>query len=172
MTNDKNIAEKVRHLSSQARDTGTFFDHSEVGFNYKMSNVLAGIGIGQMKLIFERMKQRRQVYDYYYQNLHDLPIHFVPETENSQSNRWLTCITLDEEVSFSPEKIQSALERENIESRPLWTPIHKQKMFKEAPYYGRGVAEKLNEIGLVLPSGSALKAHDLDRVIDTIRKRF
>jgi dTDP-4-amino-4,6-dideoxygalactose transaminase len=172
VTNTARIADKIKYLSNQAKDKGSYYEHSDLGYNYTMSNVLAGIGIGQMKLVYERIKQRRQVYDYYCQNLHDLPIYFVPETPNSQSNRWLTCIVLDDEVSFSSERLRSALEKENIEARPLWTPIHTQKMFKDCPYFGKGISEKLCDRGLALPSGSALKASELDRVIDTIRKEF
>jgi dTDP-4-amino-4,6-dideoxygalactose transaminase len=172
VSNDKKLAEKAKYIANQAKDEGSFYSHSDVGYNYKMSNVLAGIGIGQMKLVFERVKQRRQVFDYYLQSLHDLPIQFVPETEGCNSNRWLTCITLDNEVAFSPEHLRKALEKENIESRPLWTPLHTLKIFKDAPHYGNGVAEKLADRGLALPSGSAMKFSDLDRVIDTIRGKF
>jgi dTDP-4-amino-4,6-dideoxygalactose transaminase len=172
VTNETSIADRIKYLSNQAKDRGTFYEHSDLGYNYRMSNILAGIGIGQMKLVYERVKQRRYIFDYYYQNLHDLPIRFVPETLNSQSNRWLTCITLDDEVSFSPEKLRLALDKENIESRPLWTPIHTQKMFKDGLYFGKGISEKLCQRGLALPSGSALKSSELDRVIDTIRKCF
>jgi dTDP-4-amino-4,6-dideoxygalactose transaminase len=172
VTDDKSIADKAKYIANQAKDVGTFYSHSEVGYNYGMSNILAGIGIGQMKLIYERVKQRRQVFDYYLQSLHDLPIHFVPETEGSVSNRWLTCITLDDEVSFSPEHLRKGLEKENIESRPLWTPLHLQPTFKEAQYYGKGVSERLHERGLALPSGSAMKPAELDRVVDAIRSRF
>jgi len=140
-----------------------------------MSNVLAGIGRGQMQVLNDRVQARRRNFEYYQANLGDLPgIGWQPESEGSFSNRWLTCLTLDPTVSggLTREDLRLELEKDNIESRPLWKPMHLQPVFVDAPFYGDGMSQKLFEQGLCLPSGSNLTQEDLDRVIQRIRSLF
>lgn len=168
--NEKKI-EKARFLSTQARDSAPHYQHSEVGFSYRMSNVIAGIGRGQMEVLPLRIEQRRLVFEYYKKHLSDIQgISFLKEQEGSFSNRWLTIINIDESKTkgIGREKIRLALEEANIESRPLWKPMHMQPLFEKMPYFGKGVAMKLFNNGLCLPSGSNLTTEDLDRVIKII----
>jgi dTDP-4-amino-4,6-dideoxygalactose transaminase len=172
ISNKKDFIEKARFLSTQARDTAPHYQHSQIGYNYRMSNILAGIGRGQMKVIDQRVKQRRDNYNFYKEALSRFPgIGFQKELPGAFSNRWLTCITVDPLLNngITRETVRLALEAENIESRPLWKPMHMQPVFKEYPYYGEGTSERLFEIGLCLPSGSNLTQADLDRVIEVIK---
>lgn len=172
VTNDKILAENASYLANQAKDENEAFTHGSVGYNYKMSNILAGIGLGQMKIVYERVKQRRQVFEYYYNSLQDIPsISFNPETYNSCSNRWLTCILLSESFPTTPSELKRALEKQNIESRHLFKPLHLQPAFKECPFYGSGFSETLFNTGLSIPSGSNLRPGEMDRVIEVIREK-
>jgi dTDP-4-amino-4,6-dideoxygalactose transaminase len=167
--------QKARFLATQARDSAPHYQHSSIGYNYRMSNVLAGIGRGQMQVLNDRVQARRRNFEYYQANLGDLPgIAWQPESEGSFSNRWLTCLTLDPTVSggLTREDLRMELEKDNIESRPLWKPMHLQPVFVDAPFYGDGTSQKLFEQGLCLPSGSNLTQEDLDRVIQRIRSLF
>jgi dTDP-4-amino-4,6-dideoxygalactose transaminase len=167
--------QKARFLATQARDAAPHYQHSSIGYNYRMSNVLAGIGRGQMQVLNDRVQARRRNFEYYQANLGDLPgIAWQPESEGSFSNRWLTCLTLDPTVSggLTREDLRLELEKDNIESRPLWKPMHLQPVFVDAPFYGDGTSQKLFEQGLCLPSGSNLTQEDLDRVIQRIRSLF
>lgn len=158
---------KARFLATQARDAAPHYQHSHIGYNYRLSNVLAGIGRGQMKVLPERIKQRRHNYDFYVSTLGHLPgISFLKEQENSFANRWLTSILVDPAKTggVTREQLRLALEADNIESRPLWKPMHLQPIFKDAPYFGSTVSEKLFDNGLCLPSGSNLLKGDLERV--------
>jgi len=140
-----------------------------------MSNVLAGIGRGQMKVIDQRVKQRRDNFLFYKKSLSQFPgIHFQHELPGALSNRWLTCITVDPLLNrgITRETIRHALDSENIESRPLWKPMHMQPVFKEYPFYGDKTSERLFEIGLCLPSGSNLTHNDLNRVIAVFESCF
>jgi dTDP-4-amino-4,6-dideoxygalactose transaminase len=160
--------EKARFLATQARDPAPHYQHSEVGYNYRMSNICAGIGRGQMRVLDERVRQRRANYIYYQDLLEDVPgIALQPEVKGAFSNRWLTTLTADPAKTpggVSREDIRLALERDNIESRPLWKPMHCQPVFTDSPYYGEGISEDLFAKGLCLPSGSNLTAADLERV--------
>lgn len=163
--------QKAKFLSTQARDPAPHYEHSHIGYNYRLSNICAGIGRGQMMVLDERVAQRRTVYQFYQKHLGNIDgITFQPEIEGSYSNRWLTCMLLDKKHPTSPEDIRLALEKENIESRPLWKPMHLQPVFKGAPYYGNGVSESLFERGLCLPSGSNLTEEDLHRVVEVIKR--
>ncbi|UII31640.1 DegT/DnrJ/EryC1/StrS family aminotransferase [Fulvivirga ulvae] len=159
--------QKAKFLATQARDEAPHYEHSEIGFNYRMSNICAGIGRGQMTVLNERINQRRKVYNFYLQNLSQDGISFLEEPKGHFSNRWLTTITLSPEVSV--EHIRIALDRKNIEVRPLWKPMHKQPVFEGVPYYGSGVCEKLFERGLCLPSGSNLTFEQQNAVIQAIK---
>lgn len=164
---------KARFLSTQARDAAPHYQHSHIGYNYRMSNVLAGIGRGQMQVLPERIDQRRNNYAFYKDSFKDVPgISFQPETIGNFSNRWLTCILVDPKKTngITREDIRLHLEKDNIESRPLWKPMHLQPIFKDAPYFGNDVSGKLFEQGLCLPSGSNLLPNDLERVAVKIKQ--
>jgi dTDP-4-amino-4,6-dideoxygalactose transaminase len=162
--------EKATFLATQARDPAPHYQHSQIGYNYRMSNICAGIGRGQMGVLPERVKQRRANFSFYQEALKEIKgISFVAEPEGFYSNRWLTTILVDPNQTggITREDIRLALEKENIESRPLWKPMHLQPVFKGFPYYGKKVAETLFENGLCLPSGSNLTEGDLERVVKT-----
>lgn len=166
---------RARFLATQARDAAPHYQHSHIGYNYRMSNVCAAIGRGQMEVLPERVAQRRANYKFYSAALNGLPgIEFLKEPAGSFSNRWLTTITVDAALSggITRETIRLALEKDNIESRPLWKPMHLQPVFEQAPFYGDGTSEKLFENGLCLPSGSNLDNTSLERVATIIRSLF
>lgn len=170
---DKAMAEKATFLATQARDPAPHYQHSEIGYNYRMSNICAGIGRGQMQVLMERVSQRRSNFEFYKESFIDIEgISFLPEPEGYFSNRWLTTILVNPEKTggITREDIRLALEKENIESRPLWKPMHLQPVFKDFPYYGGKVAEELFDNGLCLPSGSNLSEEDLERVKDCVKK--
>ncbi|MBS1752106.1 MAG: aminotransferase class I/II-fold pyridoxal phosphate-dependent enzyme [Bacteroidetes bacterium] len=163
-------AEKARFLSTQARDTASHYQHSHIGYNYRMSNICAGIGRGQMEVLTERVQQRRANYNWYTNVLSDTAgIEFLKEPEGYYSNRWLTTV-LVKHPSKTREDLRIALEAENIEARPLWKPMHRQPIFKDAPFYGDGTSEKLFNNGLCLPSGSNLTQEEKSRVLEQIKK--
>jgi dTDP-4-amino-4,6-dideoxygalactose transaminase len=166
---------KARFLSTQARDPAPHYQHSHIGYNYRMSNVLAGIGRGQMIVLSDRVKQRRANYEFYKESFKDIPgICFQQEAGNSVSNRWLTCILVDpvKTGGITSEDIRLHLEKDNIESRPLWKPMHMQPIFSAAPYFGGDTASKLFNQGLCLPSGSNLSTEDLSRVADAVKEKL
>lgn len=159
---------KARFLATQARDNAAHYQHSQIGYNYRMSNVCAGIGRGQMQVLADRIRQRRANYDLYVQHLSQIPgITFLPEPKGYFSNRWLTTILVDpgKTGGVNREAIRLSLEKENIESRPLWKPMHLQPVFEKYPSYINGVSELLFHNGLCLPSGSNLSKPDLESVI-------
>lgn len=165
--------EQVRFLATQARDKAPHYQHSHVGYNYRMSNVLAGIGRAQLQVLPDRIQARRANFEYYRQHLGPCDgLSFQPEPDNCYSNRWLTAITVDPEASggVTREHIRLALEAENIESRPLWKPMHHQPVFRNDAYFSTGpsVSGELFEKGLCLPSGSNLTDADRDRVVRII----
>jgi dTDP-4-amino-4,6-dideoxygalactose transaminase len=172
--NDRDIF-KARFLATQARDPAPHYQHSEIGYNYRMSNISAGIGRGQMEVLDKRVEQRRKIFDFYRNHFKTRKgISFLNEPVGSFSNRWLTCITVDPVRSggITREDIRLKLEADNIESRPLWKPMHLQPVFANAPYYGEAVSENLFETGLCLPSGSNMSANELNRVINSIDELF
>ena len=163
---------RARFLASQAKDEAPHYQHSEIGYNYRLSNICAAIGLAQLEVIGDRVKQRRENFDFYRQELGRIPgISFQNEPAGCFSNRWLTCILIDPKAynGFNNESIRLHLEEENIESRPLWKPLHTQPIFKDAPYFGGNVAEKLFEIGLCLPSGSNLTENDIYRITNVAK---
>jgi dTDP-4-amino-4,6-dideoxygalactose transaminase len=172
ISDNESHIKKAKFLATQARDPAPHYQHSEIGYNYRMSNVCAGIGRGQMEVLDERVKARRKNFDRYVNAFNSISgISFQCEEENSMSNRWLTCIILEpSEVKKSSDKLRIHLETLNIETRPLWKPMHLQPVFKDYPYYGEGVAESLFKKGLCLPSGSNLKDDEIELVIETIIK--
>jgi dTDP-4-amino-4,6-dideoxygalactose transaminase len=194
LSDDKELIKKARFLATQARDDAPHYQHSEVGYNYRMSNIIAGIGRGQIKVLDERVKARRKNHDFYFKNLgrtwlnnlnfnftngsgikdQDSPfgIYFLKEPDNCFSNRWLTTILVNpkETGGVTREDIRLALEEENIECRPLWKPMHLQPLYKDFAYYGKGVSDKLFKYGLCLPSGSNLSDAERLRVVTAIKK--
>jgi dTDP-4-amino-4,6-dideoxygalactose transaminase len=164
---------KATFLATQARDPAPHYQHSHIGYNYRMSNISAGIGRGQMEVLPERIEQRRKNFSFYQKELKPfVGITLVNEPAGFFSNRWLTTILVDPEKTngITREDIRLALEKENIESRPLWKPMHLQPVFQSFPYYGKNVAENLFENGLCLPSGSNLTAQQLERVLNVFKK--
>lgn len=162
----ENIA-KARFLATQARDEAPHYEHSQIGYNYRMSNVCAGIGRGQLEVISEKVESRRMNFQYYVDSLRYLAgITFQTEPDGFFSNRWLTALTIDSKLSdgLSVEKIRAKLQEDNIESRPIWKPMHLQPVFKDTQYYGSNIAETLFLNGLCLPSGSCLSHDDLHRI--------
>jgi len=171
VTNTKAQKEKAIFLSTQARDQAPHYQHSEVGYNYRLSNICAGIGRGQMEVLEERVSQRRANHDFYKELFSDIDAVEVFSEVNSDfySNHWLTSITLHKDLtSRTTEELMSAFLDRNIETRPLWKPMHLQPVFKDCPYYGENVAEELFNQGLCLPSGSNLTNDDKKRIKDVI----
>lgn len=173
-SNGEGIA-KARFLATQARDAAPHYQHSHIGYNYRMSNVCAAIGRGQMEVISDRVNARRKNFDWYQRKLSSqIGISFQSESVGSFSNRWLTAIILDPKDcnGKSREDLRLWLEEDNIESRPLWKPMHLQPVFENAPRYTNGVSESLFERGLCLPSGSNLTDVDLQRIESKLNSFF
>ena len=166
------VIHKARFLATQARDPGPHYQHSTIGYNYRMSNIVAAIGRAQLTAVTSRVKRRREIFQYYSENLEGIPgLGFMPEPDWSRSNRWLTCITVDPLLTGTThEQIRLALEAENVESRPLWKPMHLQPVFKDAPAYISGISERLFASGLCLPSGTSMSDDELALVVACIRK--
>ena len=168
VSNKPEYCKKAVFLATQAKDDAPHYLHSEIGYNYRMSNIVAGIGRGQMEVLDDRVSARRANHAYYLENIESDSILFLKEPEGFFSNRWLTCVIT---ASFEQrELIRLALADENIEARPLWKPMHQQPVFENYPAYTNGVSETLFEKGLCLASGSNLSNKDLDRVIEVINK--
>ena len=170
---DKELIDHARKLSQQARDPAPWYEHTEIGFNYRMSNILAAIGRGQLEVLEDRVRRRREIFAGYRARLGDLPgISFMPEPAGSRSNRWLTVALIEPAVfGADPHAVREALEAENIEARPVWKPMHLQPVFKTARVVGGSVSERLFAQGLCLPSGTAMTDADLDRVCGIVRRR-
>lgn len=178
LSNDSEGLEKAFFWATQARDAAPWYQHSEIGYNYRMSNILAAIGRGQMLHIEERVDRKREIYDRYNETIGRLPgVKLMPEGEGSRSTMWLTAITIDPEITdVSPIELLEALKEENIESRPVWKPMHLQPVFEDCPYYsheeGNSVGDRLFETGLCLPSGTSMTEEQQQRVIDIITSRL
>jgi pyridoxal phosphate-dependent aminotransferase EpsN len=171
VSDDASLIAHARKLATQAREPAPHYEHTEIGYNYRMSNVLAGIGRGQLQVLPQRVAARRRNFNRYVQALGDLPgIGFMPEPDWSCSNRWLTCITVDsDDFGADREAIRLALESENIESRPLWKPMHLQPVFSQYEAAGGHVSESLFKDGLCLPSGSSLGDIEFNKIAQVIR---
>lgn len=170
---NKEDKEKAIFLATQARDDAPHYQHSEIGYNYRMSNILAGIGRGQMEVLDKHICLRREMNQFYKELFKDVAgvTVFKEPSKEHYSNHWLSCIVINESVTgFSREDFRLQLEKDVIESRPLWNPMHLQPVFKECDYYGETVAEDLFKDGLCLPSGSNLTAIDRDRITKSIQK--
>ncbi|MEM9589103.1 MAG: aminotransferase class I/II-fold pyridoxal phosphate-dependent enzyme [Planctomycetota bacterium] len=171
-TNRGDWAERARHWATQAREDAVHYEHAEVGYNYRMSNLLAAIGRGQLTELHQRVGRRREIYRTYVDRLTDQPgIKFMPDDAVGRSSCWLTCMTVDAALFGSTrEEIRQELERCNIESRPCWKPMHAQPLFSRSMRFGGDFAEHAFETGLCLPSGSQMSDQDLQRVVDVIRR--
>lgn len=174
-SHDKALIDQARFLSQQARDPAPHYEHTQIGYNYRMSNILAAIGRGQLRVLDERVKAKRRIFEYYRNALKDIPgIDFMPEAPYGKANYWLTVILINPEIfGADREIIRLALDAENIESRPVWKPMHMQPVFKttyKSRYTGGNVSEDLFERGLCLPSGTAMTNEDMERIVSVIRK--
>ena len=176
VSNDQALVDFAHNLATQARDPAPHYEHSMIGYNYRMSNVVAGIGRGQLRVLDDRVTTRRRIYDRYRAALENVPgIAFHGEPAWGRATRWLTCLTIDpSRAGVDREKVRLALDAENIEARPLWKPLHLQPVFRQmgCACYGGAVSESLFANGLCLPSGSAMADSDQDRVIDVVRRVF
>jgi dTDP-4-amino-4,6-dideoxygalactose transaminase len=168
LSDDEYLIDKARFLATQARDKAPHYQHSHIGYNYRMSNICAGIGRGQMVVLKDRVNQRRNNYDFYYAELSKIEgVDFLTEPSEYFSNRWLSCLLLKD--FEQREKVRLTLELNNIESRPLWKPMHIQPIFSKYPYYGNNLSTKLFERGLCLPSGSNIKKDELLSISQKIK---
>lgn len=165
--NEERIA-KVRFWATQARDQARHYQHSEIGYNYRMSNVVAGIGRGQLKVLDDRVAKKKYIFEFYKRELGELDgVEFMPINEWNDPNCWLSCITLSGKVR--PIDIMVALEGENIESRPIWKPMHMQPVFEQYDFVGKGVGKKIFENGVCLPSDTKMTGGDLSRICEIIK---
>ncbi|WP_431029542.1 DegT/DnrJ/EryC1/StrS family aminotransferase [Lysinibacillus sp. LZ02] len=166
--NEERIA-KVKFWSTQSRDPAKHYQHSELGFNYRMSNIVAGIGRGQLKVLEERVKKKKYIFEFYKRELGYLEgIEFMPINEWNEPNYWLTAMTLNGKIK--PLDVMEALEQKNIESRPVWKPMHMQPYFRSYDFIGTDVSENLFANGICLPSDTKMRDEDLGRVVDTVKK--
>ncbi|MDB4460879.1 DegT/DnrJ/EryC1/StrS family aminotransferase, partial [bacterium] len=171
VTDDEGLAARAKHLATQACEPAAHYEHSQIGYNYRMSNLLAAVGRGQLKHLETHVNRRRAIFDRYYQALKDLPgIGFMPELPEGRSTRWLSVITIDSSLfGASRADVRLALEAENIESRPAWKPMHLQPVFADCKMYGGKVCEMIFDQGLCLPSGTNLSEDQQDRVTAVIQ---
>lgn len=178
VSDDVELLKHARFLATQAKDPALHYQHSKLGYNYRLSNILAGVGRAQLEILDERVEARRAIFHRYEQALSHIPgLQFMPELEETYSNRWLTALTIDKEVTgVSVEELLRALTEENIEARPVWKPLHLQPLFEGAHYYshqkGENVSERLFYNGICLPSGSNMTEEDQMRVIQCLTNVF
>ena len=168
---DPELVGRARHLASQAREPASHYQHAEIGYNYRLSNLLAAVGRGQLRVLESRVTARRRIFRGYRDRLGDLPgLAFLPEAEYGRSNRWLTVVILDRHrFGADRERVRRALEAHGIEARPVWKPLHLQPVFEDAPVRGGHVAEALFRDGLCLPSGTSLTEDQQDEICTVIR---
>ena len=175
VSHSKNVKDKAVFLATQARDNAPHYQHSEIGYNYRLSNICAGIGRGQMEVLEKHVNLRREMHDFYvsfFKDIEGISVSQEP-TADFKSNFWLSCITINsEKLRKTAEDLRITLEKENIECRPLWKPMHLQPVFEKYPYYGGKVSETLFKNGLCLPSGSNLTADDRERISGALYQFF
>lgn len=174
VTHDKALAQQARHLATQARDPAPHYEHTTLGYNYRLSNICAGIGRGQLENLDAKVARRRAHFAAYQKAFADLPgLQMQPEAPWGQSTRWLSCLTINpQEAGTDRERIRLALEKADIETRPIWKPMHLQPVFRTTEYIGRGVSDQLFAHGLCLPSGSGMTDGERARVIEAFRAAF
>ena len=170
---DAEIINKAKFLATQARDEAPHYEHSQIGYNYRMSNVCAAIGVGQLEVLNDRIIRKREIYNFYKTELSGIKeIAFLDESVGSFSNYWLTTILIDENTAIDREQLRLHLEKDNIESRPLWKPMHLQPVFNDCKSYINGVSEDLFNRGLCLPSGTNMNNKDLNRIVKNIKELY
>lgn len=168
VSNDEERIKKVRFWATQSRDPARYYQHSELGYNYRMSNIVAGIGRGQLKVLSRRIEKKKQIYEFYKKEIGNLAgIEMMPVNKWNEPNFWLSCATLNGKIR--PIYIMEALEKKNIESRPIWKPMHMQPFFNRFDYFGNGVSEKIFKNGICLPSDTKMTTDDLDRIANIIK---
>ena len=173
VSKNKEMIEKAKFLSTQARDEAPHYEHSHIGYNYRLSNVCAAIGLGQLDVLEERVLQKRRINEYYKHELSSVSeISFLEDSEYSFSNFWLTTILLQKKSAIDREDLRLYLKRDNIESRPLWKPMHTQPIFKGCKFYANGISEDLFERGLCLPSGTNMSEQELERIVKKIKEIY
>lgn len=175
VSNNEEFILKARHLATQARDNFPYYYHTKIGYNYRMSNILAGIGRGQLEVIDHRVAARRKNFAFYKNLFKDIQgASFCEETENMKSNYWLSCVLLDTKEKYAVNNIDliSAFEQENIEARYIWKPMHTQPIFSKYPVYKNGVSENIFQLGVCLPSGSNMNESDIERIANTVSRVF
>lgn len=174
VSNDEEALHKIKFWATQAREQTRHYEHKEIGYNYRLSNICAGIGRGQIRCLDDRILTKMEVRARYEEQLKGAPVSFMPLLEGGQANHWLTVMTLNDYSDISPDQLITALERENIESRPVWKPMHMQPLFREYEFFqhGNGVGSDLFRRGICLPSGTAMSLEEQDRVINTIQDCF
>jgi len=171
ISDDRELVDKCRYWATQAREPALHYEHTEMGYNYRMSNVLAAIGRGQLLVLSERVDGKRRIFDYYKKTLGDLQgIEFMPEPQYGRATRWLSCLTVDPGVSgITRDKVIDVLAANNIESRPTWKPLHLQPLFSGCEVFGGSVSEKIFTQGICLPSGTIMTDRDLSWIVSLIR---
>ncbi len=178
VSNNEELVKKAKFLATQAKEKSLYYQHTQIGYNYRMSNISAAIGRGQLRVLEERVKARRTVFSRYYDALSGIyGISFMPEADYGKSNRWLTALTIDsQELKITRTDIINELSKWNIESRPVWKPMHLQPVFNNSLYFSkeknRSISDKLYENGICLPSGSSLTIDQQDQIIDIIYKKI
>jgi pyridoxal phosphate-dependent aminotransferase EpsN len=172
VSSDPELIAQARKLATQARDPAPHYEHSQIGYNYRLSNVLAAIGRGQLRVLADRVEARRRNFDFYARELGGIPgVDFMPEAPWGRHSRWLTCLTIDPAAfGADREALRLVFEEENIEARPVWKPMHMQPVFASHDCVGGEVAADLFERGLCLPSGSNLETSDLERVCEVVHR--
>ena len=173
ISSDEKQIQKAKFLATQARDNAPHYEHSHIGFNYRLSNVSAAIGLGQLEVLQDRVNKRREIFEFYKKELSEIKvISFVEEMEGFYSNRWLSTILISEDSKVNREDLRLYLEKDNIEARPLWKPMHQQPIFKNCLSFGGKNSEYLFHYGLCLPSGSNMSDEDLNRIVTKIKEAF
>ena len=178
ISDDEEKIEKVKFWSTQSKNPDRYYEHSEIGYNYRMSNVLAGIGRGQMKVLEERIEKKNEIFNTYKDSFKNISnIQMMPENDNERSNQWISAITLKECSDVKPLDIIKALEKENIESRPIWKPMHMQPIFQQYDFFSHNkskisVSEDIFARGVCLPSDTKMTKEEQERVINIIKKLF
>lgn len=178
VSDDEELIKKVKFWSTQSKDPARHYQHSEIGYNYRMSNVLAGIGRGQMKVLEDRIAKKNEIFNYYKESFKDIKdIEMMPENENERSNHWLSAMTLKEGSKVKPLDIILALEKENIESRPVWKPMHMQPVFEKYDFInhnddGMSIGEDLFARGVCLPSDTKMTEEQMEKIVKIIKDLF
>jgi len=172
VSHDERLIAHARKLATQAREPFPYYEHAEIGYNYRLSNLLAAVGRAQLRTLEQRVQKRRWIFEQYRLRLQHLPgIGFMPEAPWGQCTRWLSVILLEpNEFGATPETVRLALEAENIESRPIWKPLHLQPVFAGCETVGGAVAEDLFRKGLCLPSGTGMTEADIERVVEVVQR--